>query len=206
MADLIIPDYCGNVVSTWTMTGKSNPMTCTLGVRGEDGVSSDPIAILSEVYNGWTQTGGFCAATAMGTTFRFEGCTMIWNAGGGVMEGYSYGTPITGTATNANPMIVGATLLLQKRTARVGRHFRGRMYLPIMGLNEAGIDAMGTIADASLDIIRDQVEVTTDFWDASDNWRPVLLHQDDTITPGYTPITSWSLSGKVATQRRRLRA
>jgi len=204
MADIIIPDDCGLVTSTWTMSGKSNPMTSTLGVR--DISSGDPEAILEEVYNGWTQSGGFCSATQMGTSFRFEGVSMIWNAGSGVFEGYAYGDPVQGTATNANPMIVGNTLLLQKRTARIGRHFRGRMYLPIMGLNEAGVDAMGNIDSSSLTILRAAMAITTDFWDASTTWQSVLLHASMDVTPGYTPITSWNLQGKVATQRRRLRS
>lgn len=204
MADLIIPNDTGLVTSSWSLAGKSNPVTTTLGIHATD--DPDPEAFLSEVYNGWTASGGFCTPSKMGIGWTFDGCTMIWRNSSGILEGYAYGDPVVGTLTSTPLILVSSTLLLQKRTARVGRHFRGRMYLPNMLASEATVDPMGNIESVTLGIVRDAVAVTTDFWDASDTWQPVLLHSDNTITPGYTPITSWFVPGKTATQRRRLRS
>lgn len=184
------------------MTGKSNPMTTTMGIHVDEG--TDPTAVLEEIYAGWTLSTGFCAATAMGTPFTFTGVTAIYNDGGVMIGLDSGGAHVAGTATNTNPMIVSSSYLVQKSTARIGRHFRGRGYWPIMGLNEGGVDAMGNIAGGSFDIVNDQVIATTDFWQASINWQTVLLHSDTVVTPGFTNITAWNLLNRTKTQRRRL--
>lgn len=204
MADIIIPDDCGLVTSSWSLSGKSNPITSTLGVR--DISSGDPEAILSEVYNGWVTTEGFCDAGNMAVGWTFQGVSMIWNAGGGVFEGYAYGDSVAGTMSSSPIAIVNSSLLLQKRTNRIGRHFRGRMYLPMLGTSEAAVDPMGNIETVSYGIQRDWLKATTDFWDDSDTWEAVLLHSDTVVTPGYNKITAWNLATKVATQRRRLRS
>jgi hypothetical protein len=202
MADIIIPDECMLVTSSWSMVGKSNPFTTTMGVHVDSGTG--PSDVCDEIRNGWILSGGFCAATAMGTPFTFLGVTGIYNDGGVLIGASAVNTPVVGTATNANPMIASSSFLVSKQTGRIGRHFRGRGFWPIMGLNEAGVDAMGNIEPTSYGIVADQVEATTDFWQASINWQTVLLHTDTVVTPAFTPITGWALGTRTKTQRRRL--
>lgn len=204
MAELIIPEDCGLVTSSWSFSGKTNPITTTVGIHAL--AEPDPGAFLSEYYNGWVVTDGYSAAARMSPSWTFEGCTMIWNAGGGVFEGYSQGPPVTGTGTQPEEMIVSSAVLCQKRTARAGRHFRGRHYLPAIGIAEASISPMGIIGNVPFGFAQAAMAETADFWLASTTWETVILHADDTITPGFTPITSFSLQQKTATQRRRLRS
>lgn len=204
MAELIIPESCGLVTSTWLFAGKSNPITTTMGIN--DFGTGDPQTDIEEVYEGWVTAGGFCAAANMSPNYTFTGCSMIYN-NAGIMEGYeSTGPAVVGTSAQMAQMIVGNSLLVQKRTGRVGRHFRGRGYWPITLISEGDISAMGQIASTPLADLTDQVETTTAAWLAATDWRPVLLHSDTVVTPGYTAITSWQLQSKVATQRRRLRS
>lgn len=202
--ELIIPESCGVVTSSWLLAGKANPITTTMGIRAI--TATDYSGICDEIYEGWTMTGGYCAAANMGTMYTFEGVTMAYN-NAGVMEGYSStGPAVVGTNGGTGTMIVSSTLIVQKHTSRIGRHFRGRGYWPLMDVGELVIDTMGNISSEGMaDLIAD-VGVTTGFWQDSTTWQTVLLHTDTVVTPGYTPITSWTAMSKVGTQRRRLRS
>lgn len=204
MADLIIPDDCGLATSTWTMAGKSNPVTTTVGIHVLE--ENDPALILEEYYNGWVVSGGMCHPAQMGTVWTFEGCTMLFNTGGGVIVSVSAGTPTAGTVSAPQQMIVSSAALVQKRTARAGRHFRGRHYLPLLEVEEGSINAMGQIDSLQVTNLRSRMDATSDFWFSSTSWETVLLHASEVITPGFTPITSFTVAAKTATQRRRLRA
>lgn len=202
--ELIIPEGCMQTTTSWTMTGKANPLTCTMGVRVTD--TEDITGVCDEVRNGWYLTGAIADPAYMLTGWTLQETTGIYN-NGGIMEGYSStGAPVVGTASVSALMIVSSAMLLQKRTGRVGRHFRGRMYVPVLGLNEGSIDAMGNIAGSTYTEAATKMAVTTDFWLDAETWNPVLLHYDSVITPGYTDITSFALQQKTATQRRRLRS
>lgn len=202
--ELIIPVNCMECTLSWSMSGKSNPITSTIGVRA--GTATDFASILDELCEGLTNTGSYCSAGYMNIGWTFEGATGIANVAG-VLEGFSSsGAPVAGTVGGGNGMIVSSAFLLQKRTARIGRHFRGRMYLPVVGIQEGSVNTMGVIADSVYGDARTAIGIATAFWLASTTWQPVLLHTDTVVTPGYTPITAFSPQQKLATQRRRLRS
>lgn len=204
MAEVIIPDNCGLATSIWTMAGKTNPVTTTVGIHIS--ADLDPTDVLGEYYNGWVISGGMCHPAQMGTVWTFEGCTMLYNEGGGVMVGVSAGTPTAGTVSAPQQMIVSSAALVQKRTARAGRHFRGRHYIPLLEVEEGSINAMGQIDSLQVTNLRSRMGITADFWADSVGWETVLLHASEDITPGFTPITSFTVAAKTATQRRRLRS
>lgn len=202
--ELIIPVDCMECTITWRMSGKSNPITSTIGVH--DSASGDFSGILDELVEGLSMDGGLCDPDYMLTGWTLEGATGVANVAG-IMEGFSStGAPVVGTASASSLMIVSSAMLLQKRTARIGRHFRGRMYLPVLGINEGSIDAMGVMAPSIYTEASNHATVTTDFWLASVTWETVLLHTDTVVTPAFTPIASYALQQKCATQRRRLRS
>lgn len=95
----------------------------------------------------------------------------------------------------------GTALLLTKHTNLGGRKGRGRCYLP--GLSEAAVDAGGNLTGDVSGMRTDAEKFWEDMTFGTPLEVPVLFHDDDTTPP--SPITDFSMSSQVATQRRRLR-
>lgn len=105
----------------------------------------------------------------------------------------------SGSATLMPPSV---SMLLVKRTLLGGRKGRGRMFLPAPPENQ--VDNVGNIDST----YRGNVEATMITMLeaaagalADEGAQPVLLHTDDTEP---TDITTFALSGVIASQRRRL--
>lgn len=203
MAELVIPSGYGQCTLTWTLAGKTNPITSTLAISGFD---DGPQAMVNQIYNSFTIDDGFCDAANMAVGWTFQGVEMIYNDDGVLMGYAAAGDPVTGSRTSVVGMIVSATALVQKRTARVGRHFRGRMYLPLCILDEAYIDMMGNISTPGFEMIDAAWQTTAEQMLDSAVVVPALLHGAGVDTPPATEITSLPMSHRVATQRRRLRS
>lgn len=111
--------------------------------------------------------------------------------------------PVAGaTAKNSPPP--NTAVVVRKRTARVGRSQRGRVYLPGL-LDETAVDEAGTIAPSAV----------TTFQNAATAWLNsltagttpmVLLHQKTEDPPLEDPtlVTQLLIQPIVRTQRRRL--
>lgn len=93
-------------------------------------------------------------------------------------------------------------LLVRKNTAFGGRAGRGRFYIP--GVPQSYINGDGTL----LSTPRANCQTALDAFESELNTRllpPVLLHAAGSPINSPTPITSFTVDGRVATQRRRLR-
>lgn len=98
--------------------------------------------------------------------------------------------------------------LIRKRTDLAGRRGRGRMYLPSVA--EQNVDAVGTVAPSTVTALQASYD---DWYDdltstgGSRFYPPVVLHRSEGIgeEPAPTPIVTFQVQTKVATQRRRLR-
>ena len=92
--------------------------------------------------------------------------------------------------------------LVQKVTGSGGRAGRGRMYVP--GVAEGAVTASGTVASGKLTALQDGFD---DFHDdlSAGPFGPVVLHGPASPLSTPTPITSFVVSGTVATQRQRQR-
>lgn len=94
------------------------------------------------------------------------------------------------------------TYLVKKGTAFGGRAGRGRMYVP--GVPEAQVGSDGDLDDTWV------ANMTAGFGDfaavlVANDVTPVVLHGPGSPLGSPTPITSFAVDGRVATQRRRNR-
>jgi hypothetical protein len=127
------------------------------------------------------------------------------------------GEPIAGGTAGAGA-VPSAAYLITKATALGGRRGKGRMFVP--GVEESVVDAQGVVAAGfAVTFSGNLANWLEDL--ASNGWPLVLLHDPATEwvlvdgqprrvpvagpVPDPTTVTSLSLSGTVATQRRRLR-
>lgn len=106
--------------------------------------------------------------------------------------GVAGGASAVGIAPNVSALV-------RKVTAAGGRKNRGRLFLP--GMLESNVDPAGTLSPTFQETLQD---AWADFAGqlVLDDMGPVVLHSDATAP---TPVTSFGVDSKVATQRRRLR-
>lgn len=96
----------------------------------------------------------------------------------------------------------GTALLVDKNTAAGGRSGRGRVFMP--GVTEADVDASGNVGAAYRSAAQAQwFEFGTGMTAAG--IPLVVLHSAGAPITTPTPITSFSVQARVATQRKRLR-
>lgn len=186
---------------SWTMVGKANPLTCSLGYVVGIG-SPSPATVADEINGWWVISGGICAAASFYSAYTFLGTVVRQNVGGVIMEAASTDAPVTGTGTGANFPPVNCSLLVSKKTGLVGRKHRGRMYWPNAYITEGGIDNMGIIDPTAKAAIQTHFTTSFDRAFASLVAQPAVLHSSVLAAD---IITSFVFQDQVATQRRRMR-
>ena len=138
-------------------------------------------------------------ATAIWTPAGFSGfvydrCTVRSATAEGI-----HVSSTAGTASGA-PLAVNGSLLVKKGTALLGRHNRGRMYIPGI-LDESGVDARGFINSSDVPSFQTKVDnFRTAYEDGS--LVSVIIHANGS-TP--TTITRLVVESQIGTQRRRMR-
>lgn len=107
--------------------------------------------------------------------------------------------PGTGGGVQTSPAVA---ILIRKVTAIGGRPGRGRFYLP--GVQESEVENTGLLTPAFVAGLQSEVD---DFFAelVSSGMPPVLLHSETSPVAVPTPITSFQVDSRVATQRRRQR-
>lgn len=105
----------------------------------------------------------------------------------------------SGSGSPTSPQVA---FLVRKLTAQGGRAGRGRFFLP--GVTEGVVDEAGIVSGAALTALGAALDGFYADLVAS-NLEPVLLHSAGSPVSTPTPITSFELDNRVATQRRRLR-
>lgn len=208
MAEVHIPEGYGLAKLIWTMAGKANPITSTCGYSGALTPPEDcALAIAQFAYT----SGSICDPDVMAGTYSFDGVEVIQNVGGVLTGAFAEGSFGAGGGTALPP--INASLLMSKRTARIGRQYQGRMYLPNTWLGEASIDAMGNLTGTGPTTFASQVDVFSNGLGVSPSLTgfltdpatfAVILHTDPALTP--TKITSFVARTQMATQRRRMRS
>jgi hypothetical protein len=129
--------------------------------------------------------------------------TMATINNGGVLSQADTGPEVDGGVAHAS-VPVQVCALIRKQTGVIGRHFRGRVYLPGMSSDQlsstnesqwsgAAVPAFQTRCDTWLGHIQGGA-----FFD-----NMVLLHRDIAVPP--TTVTSLLFETQIATQRRRNR-
>lgn len=205
--ELVIPDGFGQATIKWQVLGRVNPISCTIGFAKV--TSGDTLAaIMHDMFSQLTTTGSICAPAAMDSQFTFESVSCVYNSGGTLIGAASDQVPVSGTVTSADPMIIGNSFIIRKRTGFVGRQYRGRLYFPIMYGGEGNVDYLGNVDPSIVTAFNTKIGVWTALvFGGTSKWIPNILHHvpKSGTTPVPTPISAFQLEGSVGTQRRRLR-
>lgn len=108
---------------------------------------------------------------------------------------------LTGTGGTGGSL-PSASWLVRKSTLFGGHAGRGRFYVP--GLQASSYNNDGTVKLASLGTMQ---TVMDDFYNAltDTDWSPVLLHGAESPLTTPSVIQAFTVDGRMATQRRRLR-
>lgn len=201
---LIIPPGYLQAAYTFSLAGDSEPIVVTCGheIDGPSGANSDDAA-----NDLMTSFGANVVTAFMSNDYTLEFVAAYIGQDGPTLVTISDVSPIPGTSSDA-VVPQNTAYLVRKRTDLGGRRGRGRFYLP--GVSEAGVDAVGALGTAHRDALQTAVDDWYDFLTAGVGARlypPVVLHRSEGIgtEPAPTPITSFVVESKVATQRRRLR-
>lgn len=205
--DLVIPEGYGLATMKWAVLNRTNPISTTIGfTKGSDSVVLGDLC--NQIFLNLSHTGGPCAANHMLSVFTFLGVSCIYNNAGSFIGAESDEAPIIGTETGDDPLMIGNSLIVQKKTGFIGRQYRGRMYFPYMAGVEATVDYLGNLSPTAVSFIGASFVVFAEqVSDSADVWIPNLLHHVPKAgeVPSPTPITSFVMESKVGTQRRRLR-
>lgn len=198
----IIPPGFAQCAWHLALAGDPEPIVITFGVS----VDTLPVtqAIVNDLHLGLKTGAGLLAQISSSYTSlkavmyvgQDGGPPVVWESNNSTQVGGGAGAPLP--QNNA--------VLITKRTASAGRRNKGRLYCP--GIGEGAVDAVGTIAGATV----------TAFQTAADAWLTainattgiggmVILHTSGGVTtpPAPTPVTALVVQPKIATQRRRLR-
>lgn len=194
----------GFAQAAWITEGQygTGPFVFTMGLGIASG-GTDLVAIANQCHEAFKV--GFQEYMSDGLTC--QKVTLTVPSAGGLGSVDSDGPPFTGSR-GAGDDVISLAVLLNKRTALLGRHGRGRLFLPgcladgDTGLggeySESAREKFQQGADDMLQYIAGDAIGQVDPLDLN----PVLLHGDDT-TP--TSISALILNRKVGVLRKRLR-
>lgn len=145
-------------------------------------------------------TGKLVDTATMSNQYQLTKCTVIKRIGVD-MYGAENTTPVVG-ALSITPMVNNVAVLVQKRGSALGRHNRGRFFLPPYHFSQTDVGPSGTLLAAKVTALN--TVFTNLLAGLTSSGTPmVLLHSSSEIP--VTTITSCPVQAKAATQRRRLR-
>jgi hypothetical protein len=194
---IIVPPGYKNVAYRFKLTGDNEEMIISIGVSIDSLLDGPTTA--QTAYDAGAGPGSPFAGSNMLPSWQFTGTTVTEMTGTGALISEHAGTVI-GTATGGS-LPVNCALLVRKNTAQGGRMHRGRMYVPPFSIAEAGVNTLGDLPEGLAELQADWNLFYTAL--VSQDLEPVLFHSVVGVAP--TPITSFTVDGKIATQRRRLR-
>lgn len=136
----------------------------------------------------------------LASTANYRGCLVKFGPNATGPSATVTTGPVSGTGAAVNSP--GTSALIEKNTALGGRAGKGRFYMP--GIQDLGTDPGGTLKSG----------YATSLFTKWNNFRtallalelvPVVLHAPGGPISVPTPITGFSVDGRVGTQRRRNR-
>lgn len=140
------------------------------------------------------------ASSAILDDWTFVGCsTTTMTATGPLVADWFL--PIVGSAT-ADGLLCNSALLVRKNTAAGGRKNRGRMFVPPFDLQEEVVNTAGFVS--ATEIPQYQLQYNDFFAEmVTLGLEPTLFHSHPDDAP--TPLTGFTVTALVGTQRRRMR-
>lgn len=193
-----IPPNSSLFVFRWSVAGDAEEMVVTLG--GVHDPADTPEEAADRAYTAAVEGSLFTAVSSMNQPWTFVGVDCYKRLGGDPLFG-SHTEPITATAGSATALPTNCSLLIKKITSVSGRKGRGRMYPPPALIDEGSVDTNGTITPVAYGLIAGRVNA---FYAqlVAQNIQPMLFHADGAAP---TPVTSFNLDTRIATQRQRMR-
>lgn len=204
---LLVPDDCFNVKLRWRLANDNEEMICTLGVTPMIEPERSAREVAEAVSNAWL--GAFAPATQQ-HSYTFVGTSAYRGGPDGATDVADWDVTKPGTGSG-NTVPQNCALLVRKKTELAGQSNTGRMYVPPTIIDDTGVDDAGFIHPAVIIDVQDQLN---QFWqnlrdeapaagEVTAGLKPVLFHSKADRIP--TPIISFTLDSRLATQRQRLR-
>lgn len=190
---IVVPPGYGILSYRFSLAGDSEEMVCTVGLNVQVGLTG-PQARCNAKADAWLAA---MPGSTMVAGSSFNGCTLR-TPDGGVFEAPRTVLGSGGPAALPN----NCAYLVKKLSAVAGRRGRGRMYVPPFYVGEGSISQTGDLDGASLVALQNLITAGL----PGDDF--VILHSQAfgaPAPPAPTPITSFLVDRKIATQRRRLR-
>lgn len=187
---------------TFTQTASGRTAVVTMGVQPLAGATA--AGTLSNVAAALNAANRIFDPATLDSSWSLTEQYCLFN-NGGIMQSAQQFVSVAGTVAG-NCVTPQVSIVMNKRTARAGRQFRGRTAIPAGFLQETDVDDSGTIGGTRLTAFNLAASLT--YSALAGNGVPAyLLHSMPLsgILPTPTPVTSFLVSGLVGTQRKRLR-
>lgn len=193
------PDENGYVVAMgWNNSGDAETMISTFGlIDNTPGRTPDTVANVVETA---ITTAGVVAGAIMIVNWNYEGFVLTQEQAAGDLV-VERPTSVDGDlAENGCPS--NCALLIRKRTLVGGKRNRGRMYLPAAYLPEEQVSSNGDLDPVWAENIQNRWLTLLAELSNNDLFM-VVWHSAPPLTG--TVVSSLTVDGKIATQRRRMR-
>jgi hypothetical protein len=194
----VLPNGYANHKIKFGLSGSSHVSIITLGVQNAD--SNNAADVGSAIRSAFFSTSRPFALANIATGWSYLGDeTNVMLAG---VETFDVHTVSNAGTKSASAVPINAAVLCVKNTGVSGRRNKGRMFVPPFYFLEADVDMAGVISPTPLAAYQTLFNSAWSDLDTN-NVPPVILHSVSEVAP--TIITSFTISGLMATQRRRMR-
>jgi hypothetical protein len=206
-----IPVGFAQVKFEFTVAGQPRPICSTLGIGRPEG-ESNPLSAKHLADRMAEHFKAVFGAASTGEQWAFQGVTAAVQemADSQDVAKSSAEYNFQGAWSQRNPPI-NCCLLVEKRTSKGGKRYRGRMYLPAAWVSSNATASSGQLDNGERDSFGSKL---TAFYNAITSptmgtaFQPVLLHnQGEAGGTNFIPteITSFGIDPMLATQRKRMR-
>lgn len=183
-----------------SLAGKPATMSYSIGAKQTGGTPTAADYALSGYQAMTANDCPWATNVNQSAKFALEGCEATLMTPSGPIPAFS-GPRKTGTVANEEPVPINSSVLVRKNTTLGGRKGRGRLFVPPWFPAEISVDALGNIESTSLAGLQTSWTALIGSF-ATLDLVPFLFHSDATAP---TQITSFTVQGLLATQRRRMR-
>lgn len=196
---LLIPPGYAQASLRLDLAGDPDPMYITFGIDIGD-AGGDLASVVDAIYD----AGEAVIPTILSSAYVSPGVQLaVGQDGGGALTGYFAFDELIEGADTGTSCPQNTSYLIQKRTGRLGRSGRGRMFVP--GVVEGMVGPTGLITDAQREAVTNGWQTFLDSLALGTPSIPMVLLHAESLDLVPTLVTSLICDQKVATQRRRLR-
>lgn len=196
-----IPSDFGSAALVFESAQGTQPFITTCGVNLSN-AGGDYVEAANNVFSAYALT--FMTSTTSDLTLTK--CVLSVGSDGDGAPTVDSDRPSEPGTSTGDFLPLSCSLLVNKRTAVLGRKGRGRMFMPGL-LKDNMVDVSGRVGNTTLDayngLLEDFMELLLTSGGIGVDTSPVLLHQG--FIPVPTPITSFVCAPVIGTIRKRIR-